>query len=125
MITNDLNPDYSTDYCMDALDFLKKFDDDEVDLVLFDPPYSLRQLKECYDGVGVSMTHRESQRFWYDLKDEVSRITKPGGTVLSFGWSTVGMAKSRGFEIADVLLVCHGGMHNDTICVREKKVVQR
>ena len=121
MLTNDLNPDFSTDYHMDALDFLKKFDDDEVDLVLYDPPYSLRQLKECYNGLGAAMTQRESQHFFSDLKKEIARITKPGGTVLSFGWNTVGIGKTRGFEMVDVLLVCHGGIHNDTICVREIK----
>ena len=121
-ITNDLNPDFDTDYNMDALDFLRRCDDESVDCVLFDPPYCLRQLKECYDGLGVAMTHRESQRFFSDLKDEVSRTVKSGGTVLSFGWSTVGMGKSRVFEIVDILLVCHGGIHNDTICVRERKL---
>ena len=120
MITNDLNPDFSTDYNMDSLDFLKKFDDDEVDLVLFDPPYSPRQLKECYDGIGQTLTDAKSS-VWSKWKDEIARITKPGGTVLSFGWNTVGIGKTRGFEMVDVLLVCHGGMHNDTICVREAK----
>ena len=39
-ITNDLDPSVSADYCMDALDFLKMFDDNSIDVVLFDPPYS-------------------------------------------------------------------------------------
>ena len=42
-ITNDLNPEYDTDYHLDALDFLKMFDDNSVDGVLYDPPYSPRQ----------------------------------------------------------------------------------
>lgn len=39
-ITNDLNPMYDTDYHMDATEFLKMFDDNSVDIVLYDPPYS-------------------------------------------------------------------------------------
>ena len=42
-VTNDLNPNYDTDYHMDALDFFKMFEDNSVDGVLYDPPYSLAQ----------------------------------------------------------------------------------
>ena len=38
-VTNDLNPEYDTDYHLDALDFLKSFGDETVDGVLYDPPY--------------------------------------------------------------------------------------
>ena len=120
-VTNDINPNTNANHNLDALEFLFEIRDQYAQCVLFDPPYSLRQLKECYDGLGVSMTQRESQRFFTDIKDQIARITKPGGEVLSFGWNTVGMAKSRGFDIKDILLVCHGGNHNDTICVREIK----
>jgi hypothetical protein len=120
-ITNDLNPDFDTDFNMDALDFLKSFDDDSVDQVLFDPPYSPRQLKECYNDIGQTL-HDTKSSVWSNWKKEIARITKPGGYVLSFGWNTVGIGKTRGFEIRDILLVCHGGMHNDTICVREVKL---
>jgi|TARA_R100000482_G_scaffold99798_1_gene43333 hypothetical protein len=121
-ITNDLNPDFDTTHNMDALDFLKTIDDNSVDMVLFDPPYSPRQLKECYDSIGKSLTQSQTQSsYWAYCKDEITRITKPGGIVLSFGWNTQGMGKSRGFEIESILLVPHGGMHNDTICVKEVK----
>ena len=120
-VTNDINPECTANYSEDAITFLKSIWDGYAECVLYDPPYSLRQLKECYDGIGRAMTQRESQRFFSDVKNEIARITKVGGTVLSFGWSTVGMGKTRGFSIKDILLVCHGGMHNDTICVREVK----
>lgn len=51
-ITNDLNHDYDTDYHLDALDFLRLFDDDTVDGVLYDPPIfsapSKRMLQPCW-----------------------------------------------------------------------------
>ncbi len=37
-ITNDLNPKYDTDYHLDATDFLKSFNDNSIDTVLYDPP---------------------------------------------------------------------------------------
>tara|TARA_B100000029_G_scaffold502522_1_gene577927 strand:+ start:1510 stop:2007 length:498 start_codon:yes stop_codon:yes gene_type:complete len=120
-ITNDLNPDFNTNHNLDALDFLKIIEDEWAEMVLFDPPYSLRQLKECYDSVGSSLSQHQSQHFFSDVKNEIARITKPGGYVLSFGWSSQGMGKSRGFEIESILLVPHGGIHYDTICVREIK----
>jgi hypothetical protein len=119
-VTNDLNPEFPTNYNIDALDFLKDFIDEWADMVLFDPPYSPRQLKECYDDIGQSL-HDTKSSVWANWKDEIARITKVGGEVLSFGWNSVGMGKSRGFEIVEIMLVSHGGMHNDTICVREVK----
>jgi len=121
-ITNDINPHSKTDFNMDALDFLKRFENESVDLILFDPPYSLRQIKECYDGLGFSLTQRETQHFFSDIKEEIKRVLKIGGVCLSFGWSSVGMGKSRGFQKEELVLICHGGIHNDTICLKEVKV---
>jgi hypothetical protein len=122
-ITNDLNPAYDTDYHMDALDFLKMFDDDSVDGVLFDPPYSPRQIKECYESVGLDTQGGKLTRasFWSNLKNEIARIVKPGGKVLCFGWNSQGIGKTRGFTMKRILLVAHGGHHNDTICTVEIK----
>lgn len=121
-ITNDLNPDFDTDYHLPALDFLKKFKDNSVDCVLYDPPYSPRQLKECYDNIGVALTKEDTQSsFWSNHKKEISRIVKTGGKVISFGWNSNGIGKKLGFEIDRILLVAHGGNHNDTIVTVEIK----
>lgn len=45
-ITNDIDPDCDADYHLDAIDFLKVFEDQSVDCVLYDPPYSPRQVSE-------------------------------------------------------------------------------
>ena len=60
--------------------------------------------------------------FWGDLKKEIARVVKPGGLVITFGWNTNGIGKTKNFEIIEILLVAHGGNHNDTICVVEKKL---
>ena len=119
-ITNDLNPQSKVQFHLDALDFLRLYEDESVDLVLFDPPYSPRQLKECYDNIGQSL-HDTKSSVWSNWKKEIMRIVKPGGGVLSFGWNTVGIGKTRGFEIKHILIVSHGGMHNDTLCMFEEK----
>lgn len=51
-ITNDLDPRYDTDYHLDAFDFLALFGDSSVDMVLYDPPYSPRQISDCYRKLG-------------------------------------------------------------------------
>ena len=121
-ITNDLNPDYDTDYHLDAVDFFKLFPDNSVDGVLYDPPYSLRQVSECYKNVGKEVTTQTTQSSWRRKHiDEIARILKPNGKVICFGWNSSGVGVVRGFELQEVLLVAHGGMHNDTIVTVEVK----
>ncbi len=122
-LTNDLNPVFDTDYHIDALDFLKIFSDESVDGVLYDPPYSPRQVSECYQGFGMTVTQKTTQTtFWSLQKSEIARITKLGGKVISFGWNSMGIGIKRGFMLKRLLLVPHGGGRNDTICTVEIKI---
>jgi len=128
LITNDINANFKTDYNLDALDFLKKFDGNSVDGVLFDPPYSAHQIVKSYDGFGKI---REFSRYAVEIK----RIIKPDGFCISFGWNTNGMPyemKMNGKKIKtgfkkekeEILIVAHGGCHNDTLVVVDKKTNQ-
>ncbi len=124
-ITNDLSVEFDTDYHLDALDFMKMFDSDSVDGVLYDPPYSPRQVSECYNNVGYNVTWDTTKAsFWGNHKREISRIVKIGGKVITFGWNSGGIGYKYGFEIERILLVPHGGWHNDTICTVEIKTHQ-
>jgi len=121
-ITNDLNAGFNTDYHVDALDFFKMFDDYSIDGVLYDPPYSPRQVSECYNDVGYNVTWDTTKAsFWGNHKREISRIVKVGGKVVTFGWNSGGIGNKYGFEIKRILMVPHGGWHNDTICTVEIK----
>lgn len=121
--SNDLNPENKTDFNMDALDFLRECSNDVADLVLFDPPYSPRQVSECYKSLDKTVNMQTTQAsFWGNLKKEIARVTKKGGKVITCGWNSGGIGKSLGFEIVEILLVAHGGWHNDTIVTVEKKI---
>lgn len=123
IIDNDLNPEYNTDYHLDALDFLKIFDNESIDGIVYDPPYSVRQVSECYKGFGKEVTSETTRMtFWSNAKNEISRIIKPKGKVICFGWNSMGVGKNRGFELKKVLLVPHGGSKNDTIVTVEHKI---
>ena len=123
LITNDIDPQYDTDYSLDALNFLKMFSDESVDMVLYDPPYSPRQVSEVYKKLDMSVNMQTTQAsYWGNQKKEISRIVKKGGYVLTFGWNSGGIGKTKGFEIVEILIVAHGGWHNDTIVTVEKKI---
>ena len=122
-ITNDLDKQYNTDYHLDALEFLKLFDNNSIDMVLYDPPYSPRQVSECYKKLDRTVNIKTTQSsYWSEHKKEISRIVKKGGVVLSFAWNSGGIGKKYGFEVKEILLVAHGGWHNDTICTAEIKI---
>jgi len=122
-ITNDLNPEYDTDFHLDALEFLKTFEDNSIDGgILFDPPYSPRQVSECYKSFDMTVNMQTTQaRFWSNIKKEISRICTQDAITISFSWNSGGVGKKYGFEQIEILLVPHGGWHNDTIVTVEKK----
>jgi len=120
VITNDLNNSYDTDYHLDANTFLEKFND--VDGVLFDPPYTPRQLKEMYDGIGQSLTSKDTQlHTWKSWRESIANCIKPRGICISFGYNSNGIGMKRGFKIEFILLIAHGSNINDTICTVERK----
>jgi len=102
------------EYKEDATDYLKR--SPKVGYGLFDPPYSPRQLKECYKGLGEYDTKASTWSQWKDLLAD--RVTHK---CISFGWNSGGLGIKRGFRITRILMVAHGGMHNDTICTVEVK----
>ncbi len=103
-----------------ALVYLSRFEDESVEGVLFDPPYTPRQLKECYDNMGEAL-HDTTGAVWRRWKDEIARVIRPGGKCISFGFSSNGLGINRKFTITRILLVAHGNNHNDTICTVEVK----
>ena len=122
-ISNDLDPEIRADYHMDALDFIKMFGTEQIHGVLFDPPYSPRQVSECYRSLDMTVNMQTTQSsFWGNIKKEVARVLTPGGVCITCGWNSGGIGKSNGFEIEEVLMVPHGGWHNDTIVTVERKI---
>ena len=120
-ITNDINTDKPTMYHLHAKEFASQLKG-EYNGVLFDPPYSLRQVKECYDSIGIQLFKDDSQRFPQNVKELITQKIKSGGYAITFGWNSQGFGKNLGFEIIEILLVAHGRSHNDTIVTVERKV---
>lgn len=124
--TNDLNPNTLAKWHMQADAFLQKLIDDNIkaDFVILDPPYSPRQIAEYYKDLGIPVTMQTTQNapLYAKVKNLSRQLIKPGGHIITLGWNSMGMGKKNGFETVEILLVCHGGAQNDTICVVDKKV---
>lgn len=124
--TNDINPNTEAEYHMDAENFLNMLGDDnkviKADCIILDPPYSPRQISECYAAAGIKAGMKDTQNaaLYARVRRAAFALCKPGTIVLSFGWNSAGMGKQ--FERLETLLVAHGGAHNDTICVADKYV---
>lgn len=123
--TNDLNPDTAAQHHMDAEAFCLMLAGRGVrcDTAIFDPPYSPRQISEVYQACGLSVGMKETQNaaLYRRVRDALDAIVVAGGRVLSFGWNSNGMGLKRGYVAEEILLVRHGGGHNDTICLSERK----
>lgn len=127
---NDINPNSNAEFHMDAIEFLEMLIRQRRPMrkvafvgALFNPPYSPRQFKECYDMLKLKAPIEVfNAGYLAKCRDLIGRLVEPDGTVISFGWNSNGIGKKRGYEIQRVLLVAHGSGHNDTIVTVEKKV---
>lgn len=121
--TNDINPGTLAECHLDASLFLATLSAIGVhaDVMILDPPYSPRQITECYAAAGLKAGMRDTQSSYYTRIKAAAAVLAPDATVLSFGWNSVGMGKKYGFEPVEIQLVCHGGAHNDTICMAERR----
>jgi len=121
---NDLNPALAQPSCREASEFLTDFTWQGTALngVIFDPPYSLTQVSRSYEEMGYKFKGKDDPTGGFtQCRDITSKIVRPDGYVISFGWNTVGMGKGRGFKIIEILDVCHGGNRNDTLVTVEQK----
>jgi hypothetical protein len=120
-ITNDLNPDAPTDFHVEAAEFVSRFETDFADGAIFDPPYSLTQVSRSYRNIGLSFSGKENPTGGFPkVRDELVRVVRSGGYIISYGWNTVGMGKHRGCEPVEYLICSHGGNRNDTLVVVER-----
>lgn len=97
-LTNDINPEYSTDYHMDALDFMREQPDEIADLVLYDPPYSITQAAQLYKSYGKEKleVNVSNMAYWARLKDEIARVLKRGGLPFVADGTATDLEKSGG-----------------------------
>jgi len=104
-------------YDKDALEYLKSIPTNSIWFMLYDPPYSQRQLFEMYKNLGKDL--QSNAAYFKQLDNEIDRVMKPGGKVIRFGWNSKRISPK--FDTDRILLVSHGAAHNDTICTVQIK----
>jgi hypothetical protein len=107
----DSDKDMPADYHGDAADFVETTDM-RFQTVILDPPYNLRKSREKYQGRYIGSLTK--------IKRNLPRILDIGGRIISLGYDTVGISNRNGFKKLAIVVVCHGGDHNDTLGVVEE-----
>ena len=111
-ISGEFNPDFNGDtmgFIESAIKRKIKFD-----TIVLDPPYNLRKSREKYNGKYIGSFTK--------IKNMLPKILNKEGRIITLGYDSVGMSKSRCFRKIAVCLVCHNGDHNDTICLVEEVI---
>lgn len=108
--TNDLDESTEAHHHLDALDFLCSLPSGAFDAVIFDPPFSEYQAARYEVGTANIYTTPGAIKM---QMCEIERILKPGGFMLKFGFNT--SRHKHHFDLMRVIVVNHGGNHNDTL----------
>jgi hypothetical protein len=115
-IRNDIDQNVPADYHMDSYEFVLMAIKNgwKFDTIVLDPPYNMRKSREKYEGRWIGSFTK--------IKNLIPQLCADNAIVITFGYDTTGMSKSRGFEKIGICLICHNGDHHDTLCVVERKV---
>lgn len=111
----DISDEWNPDIISDAFDYVKNNDLTQFEAILLDPPYNLRKAREKYGDKYIGS--------YTKIKNVIAEKVKIGTLIITMGYDSVGMAKCRGFDKKEICLICHGGDHNDTICLVEQKMI--
>ena len=92
--------------CGDCLEVMRDMPDNSIDAVVTDPPYELGFMGKKWDSTGIAYN--------VELWQEVLRVLKPGGYLLSFGGTRTYhrmtcAIEDAGFEIRDCIQYLYGG----------------
>jgi len=124
--TNDINIDSNASSHMDAKEYVSNFlHYDKIVGILFDPPYSLRQIHKSYNTAKDHYKYirdihdcRDFEMYIDDIKNIIlTKIQRPV-VIISFGWSSSGFWKNIDNKV-ELLIVPHGGLRYDTIVLVE------
>jgi hypothetical protein len=110
-VRNDVREEMPADYHMDALEFVTGWSGEKFSTIILDPPYAYRKSMEMYGGAVSSAFNA--------VKNGLSRILVTGGRVITFGYHSISMGRTRGFHQDRILLMSHGGAIHDTIATVE------
>jgi len=122
---NDLNPKSHAKYHMEAEEFIRTVLPDDLNGIIFDPPYSKRQISECYAGIGLKATQEDTSELFYNrVKRAFEGKVRPGGYCISMGYSTRGVYGWEDVEMLDVV-ANNDGAYDILVLVQRKPPVAK
>lgn len=110
-VRNDIDETMIAEFHKDAVDFVKEWKEEKFDTIILDPPYAYRKSMEMYNG-------NYSSRF-KQLADEIPKILKEDGIVISFGYHSTFLGKKRNYKLKELCVFAHGGSQHCTIGIIE------
>jgi hypothetical protein len=118
-VRNDTDPAIEANFHIDAAspEFvyeLKKCGLNEFDTVLLDPPFSAYLAKRKYNSQWF--------RDYTLVKNNIDQLTKVGAKVISLGFNSTGMGRTRGYAKQELLVVNCKGNSNDILVLVETKM---
>jgi hypothetical protein len=112
-VRNDVDESMNAIHHKDALDFVKEWNGEKFDTIILDPPYAYRKSMEMYNGNYTSKFKL--------IADNISKILKDGGQVISFGYHSTFMGNKRGFKLKELCVFAHSGAQHCTIGIIEER----
>lgn len=112
IVRNDINTERDADYHFDVCEIDQHFPEHSFDVVVFDPPFDQGQADEHYDGMHASDLGK--------ARKALAKLTKPGGTLLEFGWNSHGAESFRGWGRDEIHLFQRGPCLQDVILVVDR-----
>ncbi|WP_295769271.1 hypothetical protein [uncultured Mucilaginibacter sp.] len=111
-IRNDIDLRADADFHLEPVTFLDNWSGSPFDTILLDPLSAYRNEIE----LALKVVHDPLR----SLKDALVKHLKPAGKVITFGYHTIVMGQSRGFELEKIGVFSHGGVSHDTIASVER-----
>ncbi len=109
-VTNDLDTSKKAMYNLDALDFIKTFENNSIKLILFDPPFSTSQEKKY--AFNSNLYASDSNKI-SKLYKECFRVLSIGGVMVKLGYNST--RPHPGLKLKHLMVVNFGGSRNDVI----------
>jgi hypothetical protein len=91
---NDVNTDRPADTHRDLRELPNELGEDLFDVVVYDPPWSVFQVNDKYEGRGQDTIKQSTQ-----MAHAIDTMLKPGGKVLCFGYTINMIPTSFDYEL--------------------------
>lgn len=108
--TNDINPNTDAVHHLDALEFLKTYENESFEIGLLDPPFSDRMSKDKY---GTSNLYAADSQKMRKIELQLGNLIKHNGVIIKFGYNSSKPHPS--FECEDIEIWNLGACRNDII----------